>query len=192
MSLPAAWKCRRVGGRWSEGRGPAKGRAGLAPPWGGATIWFLSLGCAGRVARYLFHVRSRRADVSYGVVKGWFAGCRFSTVSAGHAGASFLRRQCPGLQGFPRWRGTGCRIPFFSKAVPLPSVVIAGILRADAVPEKPLPRAGAYRDRIVDKKIPPFCGGIFTCDKFAAGRPCAACPTGGVLISRTIRRGFRG
>lgn len=86
---------------------------------------------------------------------------RFSTVSAGHAGASFLRRQCPGLQGFPRWRGTGCRIPFFSKAVPLPSVVIAGILRADAVPEKPLPRAGAYRDRIVDKKIPPYYGRVF-------------------------------
>ena len=114
---------------------------------------------------------------------------RFPTVPAGRR-SLFFTAAMPGLQGFPRWRGTGCRIPFFSKAIPLPSVVIAGILRADAVPEKPLPRAGAYRDRIVDKKIPPFCGGIFTCNLRPGGR--MQCPAGWVLISRTRRRGFRG
>ena len=102
---------------------------------------------------------------------------RFPTVPAGRR-SLFFTAAMPG------------RIPFFSKAIPLPSVVIAGILRADAVPEKPLPRAGAYRDRIVDKKIPPFCGGIFTCNLRPGGR--MQCPAGWVLISRTRRRGFRG
>ena len=75
--------------------------AGLAPPCGGSTVWFLSLGCAGRVARYLFHVRSRRADVSYGVVKGWFAGCRASLRCRQGAGASFFTAVVLRIAGFP-------------------------------------------------------------------------------------------
>lgn len=134
-----------------------------------ASLWrvdclVLSLGCAGRVARYLFHVRSRRADVSYGVVKGWFAGCRASLRCRQGAGASFFTAVVLRIAGFPALARNGLPDSFLFQGGALPSVVIAGILRADAVPEKPLPRAGVYRDRIVDKKIPPFCGGIFTCN----------------------------
>ena len=68
------------------------------------------------------------------------------------------------IAGFPALARNGLPDSFLFQDGALPSVVIAGILRADAVPEKPLPRAGVYRDRIVDKKIPPFCGGIFTCN----------------------------
>jgi hypothetical protein len=68
------------------------------------------------------------------------------------------------IAGFPALARNGLPDSFLFQGGALPSVVIAGILRADAVPEKPLPRAGVYRDRIVDKKIPPFCGGIFTCN----------------------------
>lgn len=100
MPLPAAWKCRRVAfgkkGAVRRRGGPAL-RLLVAGRLSGSSLW----GVPDRVARYLFHVRSRRADVSYGVVKGWFAGCRASYGARQGAGASFFTAVVLRIAGFP-------------------------------------------------------------------------------------------